>query len=579
VRQLAGLGLGGPVAGMLLLHAGVAPAQSAASANKATRRGGGGLLKLLWWQGPTQLNPHFATGTKDQDGARLFYEPLADWDADGNLVPILAAELPTLANGAVARDGRSVVWKLKQGVLWHDGRPCTADDLVFTWEYARNPDTAAVSAGFFNPVQVQKIDSHSVRIVFKDPTPFWAGAFVGAGGNVLPRHLFAPYIGARSRDAPVNLKPVGTGPYRFVEFKPGDMLRGELNPNYHVPNRPFFDSIEMKGGGDAVSAARAVIQTGEYDFAWNLQIEDDVLKRMESGGKGRAVYAAGGDVEYMQFNFADPNTEVDGERSNPKTRHPLLGDPAVRQALALLLDRANIQAFIYGRAGKATANFINNPARFVSPNNRWEFSVDKANAVLEAAGWRRAAGNAGAADGVRSKGGKPLKLLFQTSTNALRQKTQALVKQAAAKAGIEVEIKAVAGSVFFSTDLGNPDTYGKFYADIQMFTTSGTIDPERLMLRFASWEIASKANKWSGLNLNRWRNDDYDATYRAAKVELDPVKRAALFIRMNDLVIQNHAVVPVAHRQTVAAVANKLVAPLSGWANDTWLLHEWFREA
>ena len=106
---------------------------------------------------------------------------------------------------------------------------------------------------------------------------------------LIPKHLFADYSGAKSRDAPTNLKPVGTGPYKFVDFKPGDMVRGEINSSYHMPNRPYFDSIEIKGGGDAISAARAVLQTGEYDFAWNLQVEDEILQRLEKGGKGKVA--------------------------------------------------------------------------------------------------------------------------------------------------------------------------------------------------------------------------------------------------------------------------------------------------
>ncbi len=106
-----------------------------------------------------------------------------------------------------------------------------------------------------------------------------------------------------------------------------------------MPNRPHFDTVEMKGGGDAVSAARAVIQTGEYDFAWNIQVEDEILLRLEKGGKGKTLYAVGGDIEFIAINFTDPNTEVDGERSSMKTKHPLLSDPAVRKALSMLVDR------------------------------------------------------------------------------------------------------------------------------------------------------------------------------------------------------------------------------------------------
>src|SRR5438445_598409 len=431
VQRMLAVGLTAPMATQLLAIGGGALAEGP-SLYKPTKRGGGGALKLLWWQGPTLLNPHFATGTKDQDGSRLFYEPLACWDPDGNMKLVLAAEIPSLQNGGLAADGMSVTWKLKPGVKWHDGKPFTADDVVFNWEYARDPATATVTIGVHRDITVEKVDDLTVRILFKKPTPFWADAFVGAPGSIIPKHLFAEYKGAKSREAPNNLSPVGTGPYKFVEFKPGDVIRGELNPDYHMSNRPHFDTLEMKGGGDAVSAARAVIQTGEYDFGWNIQVEDDVLRRMEQqGGKGRLDIAWGGGTEQMFFNFSDPLKDVDGERSSVKAPHPFLTDHAVRTALSLLVDRASIQEQIYGRHGQATANYLNAPPVFRSKNTRWEFSPEKAAKVLDGAGWKRGG------DGVRAKDGKRLRMLFQTSINAPRQKTQAIVKQAAAKIGIE----------------------------------------------------------------------------------------------------------------------------------------------
>ena len=101
VRRMISLGLTAPFATQLLVNAGVAMAQTPSPA--PTQRGGGGVLRVLWWQAPTLLNPHFAVGTKDQDGARMFYEPLASWNPDGVLVPVLAAELPSVENGGVAR--------------------------------------------------------------------------------------------------------------------------------------------------------------------------------------------------------------------------------------------------------------------------------------------------------------------------------------------------------------------------------------------------------------------------------------------------------------------------------------------
>jgi peptide/nickel transport system substrate-binding protein len=575
VRRMVGLGLSAPFASQLLAQAGLAQAPTQAD-YKPAKAGGGGALKLLFWQAATLLNPHFAVGAKDQEGARIFYEPLAAWDPDGNLVPVLAAEIPDIENGGIAADGLSVTWKLKKGVEWHDGRPFTADDVVFNWEYASDPATAATTIGDYRDAKVEKIDPLTVRARFEKPTPFWAGLFVAGRGMIIPKHLFEPYKGANSRDAPANLKPVGTGPYRFVEFKPGDLVRGERNPSYHVADHPYFDTIEMKGGGDAVSAARAVIQTGEYDFAWNMQVEDEILLRLENAGnaRGRVEMVQSRAIEHIKINFADPWTEVDGERSSPKTKHPLLSDPAVRQALRLLVDRASVEKYIYGRTGVATGNFLNNPERFVSKNTKWEFNVDKANGVLEEASWKRGS------DGIRTKDGKKLKLVFQTSINAPRQKTQAIVKQACQKAGIDIELKSVTASVYFSSDTANPDTATKFYSDIEMHTVGSPSvpDPERFMQQFVSWEIASKDNKWQGINSTRWRNEEYDKTLRAAQGELDPVKRAALFIKMNDMVVEDVAVIPVVNRRWVAAMSHKLRATLSGWDNDFWNLKDWYRE-
>ena len=195
--------------------------------------------------------------------------------------------------------------------------------------------------------------------------------------------------------------------------------------------------------------------------------------------------------------------------------------------------------------------------------------------MLEQAGWSRGS------DGIRAKDGKKLKLVFQTSINAPRQKTQAIIKQACQKAGIEMELKSITASVYFSSDVANPDTFTKFYADVQMSTVGVGVppDPERFMQRFVSWEIASKDNKWQGRNTTRWYNEVYDKTFRAAQGELDPVKRAALFIAMNDMVVEEGTIIPIVNRRWVAAMSHKLRARLSGWDNDFWNLKDWYREA
>ncbi|MDX3809826.1 MAG: peptide ABC transporter substrate-binding protein, partial [Bosea sp. (in: a-proteobacteria)] len=476
------------------------------------------------------------------------------------------------ANGGLSEDGKTVTWKLKPGVKWHDGKPFTADDVVFTWEYAADPATAAYTTGAYANIKVEKVDDLTVKVIFKEPTPFWADPFVGVAGMIIPKHHFAEYKGAKSREAPANLKPVGTGPYKFVEFKPGDIIRTERNTEYHVANQPFFDTFEVKGGGDAVSAARAVLQTGEYDYAWDSLVEEDVLKRMETGGRGKVSVAVAGDIEFITLNTTDPWTEVDGERSSKKTKHPTLSDPAVRQAINLLIDRDSIQKFIYGRAGIPTASFVNQPKQFKSEKLKYEFSIAKANQILDEAGWKKGS------DGIREKDGKKLKYVFQTSINAPRQKVQAIIKQACQKAGIELELKSVTASVFFSSDVANPDTYTKLYTDIEMYTTTQPQpDPERFLNQFTSWEVASKENKWLGRNVSRYTDPEADKAYRAAQKELDPAKRAALLIKVNEIFCEANVILPILSRTKVVSAAQNLMHDHSGWDVDTWNLAAWYR--
>lgn len=575
IRRMAAVGFTAPMATQLLALTGMPATASAQSVPTyaPSRRGGGGALKILYWQAATLLNPHFGSGTTNNDASRVFYEPLAGWATDGTLYPILAAEIPSTDNGGLAEDGRSVTWKLRRDAKWHDGQQFSADDVVFNWEYAKNPAVAAVTSGSYRDVNVVKVDDFTVRVEFDKPTPFWADAFVAAAGQLIPKHLFKDYAGSNARDAPTNLRPIGTSAYKFVSFAPGDNLRAELNPNYYLDNRPYFDTLEVKGGGDAVSAARAVLQTGDFDYAWNMQVEDAILKRLEEAGRGKVNIVDGGAIEFVQLNTTDPNQEVDGERSSIKTQHPAFRFPEVREAMALLIDRNALEQHIYGRGGPATANFLNNPPRFVSPNMRWEFSIQKANDILDRAGWARGR------DGIRAKDGVRLKFVYQTSVNAPRQRTQAVYKQAAQRAGIDLELKSVNASVFFSSDIANPDTYVKLYADMQMYTTTmPQADPDRFMNQYASWECSTKANNWQGRNIVRFRSDEYDALYRQSQAELDPVKRAALFIRMNDLVVSSNHIIPLVKRPTVSASLNTLKHVLSAWDGTTWLLRDWYRQ-
>jgi len=536
----------------------------------AAEAGGGGQLRLMWWQAPTIMNPHLSTGTKDFDASRLVYEPLADFDADGNGIPALAVEMPSLENGGVSEDGLSVTWKLRDGVTWHDGEPFSADDVVFTWEYASNEATAAVTIGNFATVEsVEAVDDVTVKITFTQQNPAWFDVFTGPNGMILPRHIFGDYIGEKSRDAEANLAPVGTGPFKINEFRPGDVVLCDRYESYWDAGKPFFDSVEMKGGGDAQGAARAVLQSGEADWAWNIQAEPQILSQMAEGGVGKIVSGPGASAERIMINFADPNTEVDGARSEPSTEHPIFKNKDARNAIAVAIERDVIAKELYGEGtsaelGKATSNNLNAPGRLVSPNTTWEYNLDKARELLanvpEAAGY---------------------KLLYQTSINSVRQKTQEIVKQSLEQIGFVVELKSVDSAVFFASDAGNPDTYPHFYADLEMYTNGPSSPyPVSWCERFRTDEIASKANSWAGTNITRYNNPEFDKLHDQARVEMDPNKQVDLFVAMNDLSVNDFVEVPIIHRAAVACAANTLAGYVgTTWASDVYDIKNWTRQS
>ena len=249
----------------------------------------------------------------------------------------------------------------------------------------------------------------------------------------------------------------------------------------------------------------------------------------------------GGNIEHIQLNNTDPWKEVDGERSSVKTKHPFLTDPAVRQALSLLVDRASVQEQIYGRTGIATANFLNAPHRFNSKNTKLEFNVDKANQILEAAGWKKGSRRHPGQGRQEAQDGLP-------DLHQCPAAEEPGHRQAGGGQGGHRDRDQVGDRVGVLLLRRRPTRTPTPTSPPTSRCTRTTHDrcriPQLFMLQFTSWEVATKENKWQGRNITRWRTRS-TASSSAAEDEMDPVKRAALFIQMNDLVIKNVVVIPV----------------------------------
>lgn len=540
-------------------------------------RGSDGHVNIIYWQAPSTLNPYLSGGTKDIESSSLVVEPLARYDQDGNMVPWLAEEVPTVENGGVSSDLKSITWKIKDGITWSDGSPLTSKDVQFTWQYCTHPEGGCAQSERFNDItDVKIVDDKTLTIMFDVPKPFPYGAFVGAQTPVIQAAQFADCLGAKAPECTdANFGPIGTGPFRVTDFRPNDVISMEANPNYRDPAKPAFASLTFKGGGDAAAAGRSVLETGEFDYAWNLQLAPEVLANMEAAGKGKVVSSFGTLVERILVNLTNPSPDLGDERSTAKHPHPFLSDKAVRQALSMAIDRNLLVEIGYGSAGRPTCNVLPAPEIYKSSANDGCLvqDIEGAKKLLDDAGWKPGG------DGVRAKDGVRLSILYQTSTNAVRQDFQALIKQWWSDIGVETELRNIDAAVFFGGDPASPDTYQKFFADVEMYANNfdGT-DPEAYMANWECKQAPRPESQWQGNNMPRYCSEEYDALVDKLSQTGALLERAELAKAMNDMLMQDYVMLPLVDRGRVSAHSNTLGGViLNTWDSELWNAADWHR--
>ncbi len=559
--------------------AAIAPAGAFAAAHEG-ERGRDGQLNIIYWQAPSTLNPFLSGGTKEVESASLVIEPLIKFDANGEMVPALVTEVPTVENGGLAEDQTSITYNLKPGLKWSDGTDFTAEDVVFTYEYCTNPEGGCAQVSYFDGVEsVEAVDPQTVKVTFSSPKPFPYTAFVGSESPIIQKAQFADCTGAKAPECTdANFGPIGTGPFVVDEFRPNDVITLSANENYREEGKPAFASVNFKGGGDAAAAARSVLETGEYDYAWNLQIDPTVLADMEAKGLGTVVTAFGTSVERLHMNQTNPDPSLGDDRSvymDGENAHPFLTDSAVTQAMSMVIDRQLLVDIGYGAGGKATCNVLPAPEAYASTANDGCLTVDVegAKAMLDEAGW------VPGSDGIREKDGQRLSVLYQTSTNAVRQDAQAIIKQAWNDLGVEVELRNIDASIFFGGDPSSPDTFQKFYADVEMYTNNFSgVDPEAYMANWLCSDIPTPDTQWQGANIQRFCDPAYDELVAEMRVTADLEQRGELAKRMNDMIIQSYSIIPLVHRGGVSAHANTLGGvQMSDWDSELWNAADWYR--
>ncbi|MFY0692079.1 MAG: peptide ABC transporter substrate-binding protein [Paracoccaceae bacterium] len=535
-----------------------------------------GNVSIIYWQAPSILNPFLSGGTKDIEAASMIIEPLARYNEKGELVPWLVTEVPTTDNGGVAADLTSITWNIAPGIVWSDGTPFTSADVKFTADYCMNPDGGCAQLTKFDGVKsVETPDDLTVVVSFEGPTPNPYGPFVGGESPILQMAQFKDCTGAKAPECTeANFGPIGTGPFVVTDFKPNDVITMKANDNYREEGKPAFATVTFKGGGDATAAGRAVMETGEFDYAWNLQLAPDVIANMQKGGKGTPVAGFGPLVERIMVNNTNPDPALGPDERSVVRPHPSLSDPAVRKALSLAIDRPLLVEVGYGQAGKVTCNLV--PAPDAYNSDTFDCSTQDiagANKLLDDAGWAKGS------DGVRAKDGVRLSYTYQTSTNAVRQDFQALIKQWWSEIGVEAELRNINASVFFGGDPGSPDTFQKFYADLEMYanTFNGT-DPQAYLANYLCDKAPSPATQWQGENISRFCDPAYDALHAELTKTAGIEARSKIGRQLNDMLIEAGTLIPLVHRGRLSAHANSLGGVvLNVWDSELWNVADWYR--
>ena len=538
-------------------------------------------LTMVYWQAPSVPNPYISGGLKDRDAGAITLEPLAKYDPDGALVPALAAEIPTLQNRGISPSLTSITWRLRDNLKWSDGSSLTAHDAVFTWRYCTDEATGCTASSAFSDVaSVEALDDLTVKIAFHGATPYPYTAFVGMGVPILSRAQFANCVGAAAATCDEeNYAPLGPGPYRIVEFLPDEKAVYERSPHYYGET-PYFDRVVLQGVDDALFAAQSVLEQGDADYAWNLQIDPAALAGMEDGGKGTVVSAFSSLVERIVINQTNADPSLGDRRSEyigGRNPHPFLTFTPIARAMSMAIDRALISERLYGSAGEPACNIIVGPPVYVSTTNDGCLvqDIDGANKLLDDNGVLDADG-----DGVREYDGVPLRVTYQTSTNDVRQQTQALVQGWWREIGIDTEIIHHDAAVFFGGDPveDKESVYPRFFADVQMYATGSSIDPQGHLSGLTCEKIPDRDNNWGGSNIARACNPEFDELVEELSHTPIGPERADLAKRLNDMLVQNYYQIPLVNRGNVSAHLDTLKGVrITGWDSELWNIAEWRR--
>ena len=530
------------------------PAPSvAASATPAVTRGGTAIVAI--WQFPATLAAHYANQTVTTIVNNGVLEGLTETTNNGEYVPELAAEVPTLQNGGakISADGKKldVTWKLKPGIKWSDGTPLTSADIKFTWEIWMKDPKVNDRTGFSEIEAVDLPNELTAVVRYKTLYAPYQNNFFW----LMPKHLLEKEPDISKTD--YIRKPLGTGPFKITEFKTDESITLEKNPNYRESGKPYLDKIIFKSVPSS-QVGLAQLKAGEVHAMWNLTEAQTPEVEKESALSLQVVQ--GPTVERIEMNTAQNR-----EYPDPNSAHPILGDIAVRKALLYATPKQQIiDKLLFGKAKPGTSPVSQGWAAYREPQEGYDQA--KANKELDSAGWQKGS------DGIRTKNGVRASLTYATTTgDQLRERVQQVLVDEWKAIGIEVKIQNQPSSVLLAGSCSGKDPRKLGTFDLLMYASTPSIDPHSTMLqRYHSKLIPTQAD-CSGQNYTRFKNPEADRAIDEAGSTIDIEKRKAAYAKAMKLVNEAYVIIWMYDRANIDARRNDL----QGWQGNTWQRFTW----
>lgn len=500
------------------------PADSGAPA--AGEAAGGGQAVIIIPEEPASLNQYLAIAAIVRQVADAVTGPLANVNAAGEFVPVLAAELPTVENGGVTEDFRTVTWKLRPDLKWSDGEPLTSDDIKFTWEVLSNPESGNVLSLDFDLIEsIETPDDLTAVITYSVVNQAYLQQFLY---GILPRHATGEPAAMTEWDW--NRNPVSAGPFVLSEWISGDSIIMDRNPNYYLEGQPYLDRIIFKVVPDAGAQVAMMAQGEAHVQLWPGETKE--VYDAQVAGQASLAEVPGQWNMTIYFNHSMPFDDDPG----PQPPHPILGDLRVRQAIAHSIDYETIINDISPGVTPSTSPFAYGwyQCDLARP---YPYDVEAAKALLDEAGWIEGADGIRVAQGAEfAEDGTRLTVQMEGYTNfqPLVRLQEALVEMFK-QVGIEAAIQNDDFSVIFgSYSDGAPRKLGNF--DMLIYDTSLTLEPHGTVANlYASTAIPSAENP-AGANYARWTNEDADAAIEQAGNTVDIETRKAAYCELAQLI-------------------------------------------